>query len=64
MTSLLNSAATRVTGAHWDDVAGRWTVTTDQGEPRAVLARDRRLRCGCEVDAEADGADAGGGPDR
>ena len=22
---------TRVTGAHWDDVAGRWTVTTDQG---------------------------------
>ena len=23
---------TRVTGAHWDDVAGRWTVTTDQGD--------------------------------
>ena len=36
---------TRVTGAHWDDVAKRWTVTTDQGDE--VRARYLVTAVGC-----------------
>ncbi len=36
---------TRVTGAHWDDVSKRWTVTTDQGDE--VRARYLVTAVGC-----------------
>ena len=54
---------TRVTSATWDDDAGRWTVTTDQGD--TVSAQFCVMAVGClsaAKDPEIDGIDTFAGP--
>ncbi len=54
---------TRVTSATWDDDAGRWTVTTDQGDN--VSAQFCVMAVGClsaAKDPEIDGIDTFAGP--
>jgi cyclohexanone monooxygenase len=54
---------TRVTSATWDDEAGRWTITTDQGD--TVSAQFCVMAVGClsaAKDPEIDGIDTFAGP--